>query len=248
MTGGEDVSTTRRHRSLEAARLRPAAIRRGRARRARARRVRRRRARRCDHLEPATRRQRDHHRDGRATDRDSRDDRGPSLHPRRHHHRRRYTRILGRQRSAPTQGHDQGGLAPAASGLRPHALHAAAATQADLRRRERDRIRRRLRDRPEHRLHHRLRKRHLRPARGDDRTRGRRRVTRFPPTRAASGESAADADDRRPDHRGRGPPPGDGQRDLPAGGADGRRAPDRSKDREQLADGRTGGQGRRPHG
>ena len=54
-----------RHRPLEGARLRPAAVRRGRARPARARRLRLRRARRRDHPEPAARRQRDHHRDGR---------------------------------------------------------------------------------------------------------------------------------------------------------------------------------------
>ena len=161
---------------------------------------------------------------------------------RRHHHRRRYARVLGRQRPAPTQGHDQRGLAAPASGLRSHALHAAAAAKADLRRRERDRLRRRLRDRPEHRLHHRLRERHLRPARSDDRPRGRRRLTSLPSTRAAARESTADADDRRSDNRGRGLPPGDGQRDLPAGRADGRCAPDRSEDREQLADGRPGGQ------
>ena len=35
-----------------------------------------------------------------------------------------------------------------------------------------------LGDRPEHRLHHRLRERHLRPARGDDRPLGRRRLAR----------------------------------------------------------------------
>ena len=149
-----------------------------------------------------------------------------------------------RQRKDMTQR----GLAAPASGLRSHALHAAAAAKADLRRRERDRLRRRLRDRPEHRLHHRLRERHLRPARSDDRPRGRRRLTGLPSPRSAAGESAADADDRRPDHRGRGLPPGDGQRAPPAGRADGRCAPDRGEDREQLADGRTGGQGRRAHG
>ena len=64
----------------------------------------------------------------------------------------------------------------------------------------------------------------------------------FLPRATTAGESTADADDRRSDNRGRGLPPGDGQRDLPAGRADGRRAPDRSEDREQLADGRSGGQ------
>ena len=114
--------------------------------------------------------------------------------------------VLGRQRPAPAQEHDQGGLAAPAPGLRPHALHAAAAAQADLRRRQRDRLRRRLRDRPEHRLHHRLRERHLRPARGDDRPLRRRRLAGVPPAPAAAGEGAADADDRRPDHRAGGPP------------------------------------------
>ena len=194
-----------RHRSLEGARLRPAAIRRGGARRARARRVRRGRARRRDHPEPAARRQRDHDRDGRAADGDPRDDRGPSLRSRRHHHRRRDARVLGRQRPAPTQGHDQGGLAAPASGLRSHALHAAPAAEADLRRRQRDRLRRRLGDRPEHRLHHRLRERDLRPARGDDRPRGRRRLAGLPPRAAAAGEGTADADDRRSDHRAKRP-------------------------------------------
>ena len=64
-----------------------------------ARRLRRRRARRRDHAQPAARRQRDHHRDGRAADRDPRDDRGPPGRPRRHPHRRRRR---GRSRSAAT--------------------------------------------------------------------------------------------------------------------------------------------------
>ena len=205
VTEGEDVATTQtRHRSLEGARLRAAAIRRGRARPAGAARLRRRRARRRDHPEPAAGRQRDHDRDGRTADRDPRDDRGQHLGSGRDHHRRRYARVLGRQRPAPTQEHDQGGLAAPAAGLRSHALHAAAAAQADLRRRERDRLRRRLRDRPEHRLHHRLRERHLRPARSDDRPLRRRRLTGLPSSRPAAGEGDADADDRRPDNRARG--------------------------------------------
>ena len=89
------------------------------------------------HPEPAARRQRDHDRDGRAPDGDPRDDRGPSRRPRRRHHRRRRPRLLRRQRPAPAQGHDEGGLAAPAAGLRPHALHAAPAAEADLRRRQR---------------------------------------------------------------------------------------------------------------
>ena len=137
---------------------------------------RRRRPGRADHAQPAARRQRDHDRDGRAPDRDRRDDRRPDRRPGRHPHRRRRARVLGRQRPAPAQEHDQGGLAAPAPGLRPHALHGAPAAQADLRRRQRDRLRRRLRARPEHRLHHRLRERHLRAARGDARPRRRRRL------------------------------------------------------------------------
>ena len=57
------------------------------------------------------------------------------------------------------------------------------------------------RARPEHRLHHRLRERHLRPARGDDRPRRRRRLTGAAAAPAAPGQGPADADDRRPDHR-----------------------------------------------
>ena len=41
----------------------------------------------------------------------------------------------------------------------------------------------------------------LRTARGDDRPRGRRRLAGLPPAPAAARQGAADADDRRPDHR-----------------------------------------------
>ena len=51
--------------------------------------------------------------------------------------------LLRRQRPASAQEHDQGGLAAATAGLRPHALHGAPAAQADLRRRQRHRLRRR---------------------------------------------------------------------------------------------------------
>ena len=71
----------------------------------------------------------------------------------------------------------------------------------DLRRRQRDRLRRRVRAGPEHRLHHRLGERHLRPARGDARPRRRRRLTGPAAPPAAPRQGAADADDRRPDHR-----------------------------------------------
>ena len=79
----DDVTTSRdRHRPLGGARLRPAAVRR---RGARARRCSLdylvRRPRRGDHPQPAARRQRDHHRDGRPPDRDRRDDRGPHRRP-----------------------------------------------------------------------------------------------------------------------------------------------------------------------
>ena len=75
-----------------------------------------------------------------------------------------------------------------------------------------------------------------------------RRLAGLPPARAPTRKGAPDADDRRPDHRAGGPPARDGQRALPAGRADGRGAPDRGEDREQLADGGAGGQGRRAHG
>ena len=48
-------------------------------------------------------------------------------------HRRRRSRLLRRQRPPPAQEHDEGGLASAAPGLRPNAVHAAAAAQANLR-------------------------------------------------------------------------------------------------------------------
>ena len=96
----EERSTSDRRRSGEAEPDQPVLAR-----------LRRRRARRRDHLEPAARRQRDHHRDGRPADRDPRDDRGPHLRSGRDPHRRRYARVLGRQRPAPAQEHDQGGLA-----------------------------------------------------------------------------------------------------------------------------------------
>ena len=200
------------------------------------------------HPEPATRRQRDHHGDGGAADGDPGDDRGPSRRPRRDHHRRRRPGLLGRQRPAPAQGHDQGGLAAAAPGLRPHALHPAPAAQADLRRRQRDRLRRRLRDRPEHRLHHRVRQRHLRPARSDDRPGRRRRLAGAASPPAPAGQGPADADDRRPDHRAGGLPAGHGQRALPPGRADGGGAPDRGQDRQQLTNGGAGSQAGRPDG
>ena len=82
----------------------------------------------------------------------------------------------------------------------------APAAQADLRRRERDRLRRRLRARPEHRLHHRLGERHLRAAGGDARSRRRRRLAGSAAPPAAPGQGPADADDRRPDHRAGGVP------------------------------------------
>ncbi len=102
--------------------------------------------------------------------------------------------------------------------------------------------------RPEHRLHHRLRQRHLRPARGDDRPRGRRRLAGVASAAAPAGEGPADADDGRPDHRAGGAPAGHGQRDPPPGRAHGRGAADRGEDREQLADGGAGGQAGRSHG
>ena len=145
------------------------------------------------------------------------------------------TGLLGRQRPAPTQRHDQGAVAAPAPGLRPHAVHAAPAAQADHRRGQRDRLRRRLGDRPEHRLHHRLGQRHVRPARGDDRPLRRRRLAGDAPAAAATRQGAADADDRRPDHRAGGLPARDGQRAPPPGRADGRGAADRREDRQQLA-------------
>ena len=105
----------------------------------------------------------------------------------------------------------------------------APAAQADLRRRQRDRLRRRLRARPEHRLHHRLRERHLRPARGDARSRRRRRLAGAAAPPAAAGQGTADAHDRRPDHRAGGAPARHGQRAPPAGRADGRGAADRRR-------------------
>ena len=243
VTEGEDMATTpTRHRPLEGARLRTAGLRRGRARPAGAPRVPRRRARRRDHAEPATRRQRDHHRDGRTADRDPGDDRRPLLGSGRDHHRRRQPRVLGRQRPAPTQEHDQGGLAAPAAGLRPHALHGAPAAQADLRRRQRDRLRRRLRDRAEHRLHHRLRERHLRSARSDDRPRGRRRLTSVPAPPAAAGKALQMLMTGDPITARRGVPARDGQRAPPSGRADGCRAPDRREDRGQLPDRRPVGE------
>ena len=133
-------------------------------------------------------------------------------------------RVLRRQRPAPAQGHDQGGLAAPASGLRSHALHAARSCASRSSPPSTGSPTAAARDRPEHRLHHRLRERDLRPARGDDRPRGRRRLTGSSSAPAPAGQGAADADDRRPDQRAGGLPAGDGQRALPAGRADGRRA------------------------
>ena len=146
-------------------------------------------------------RQRDHDRDGSAPDGGPRVDRRASRRSRRGDHRRRRARVLGRQRPAPAQEHDEGAVASPTAGFRPHALHVAPAAQADLRRRQRRRLRRRLRDRAEHRLHHRLRQRHVRAAGGDDRPRRRRRLAGLPPARPAARQGAADADDRRPDQR-----------------------------------------------
>ena len=82
------------------------------------------------HAEPAARRQRDHHSDGGAPDRDPRDDRGSPCGPRRHPHRSRPPGLLRRQRPAAAQRHDQRGLAAAAPGLRPHPLHASASCES----------------------------------------------------------------------------------------------------------------------
>ena len=215
MTPGEeqDVASDRdRHRPVEGARLRPARGRCRGTRFARARRLPPRRPGRGDHAQPAARRQRDHDRDGRSPDRDRRDDRRPDRRPGRRPHRSRRASVLRRQRPAPAQEHDQGGLAAPAPGLRSHAVHGAPAAQADLRRRQRDRLRRRLRARPELRLHHRLRDRHLRAARGDARPLRRRRLTGVPAAPAASRQGAADADDGRPDHGAGSAPAGHGQR------------------------------------
>ena len=182
-------------------RLRPAAAGRRGDRAAGAPRLPVRRPGRRDHPEPAPRRQRDHHRDGRPADRGRRDDRGAHRGPGRRPDRSRRPGLLRRQRPAPAQEHDQGGLAAPTPGLRPHPLHRPAAAQADLRRRQRDRLRRRLRARPEHRLHHRLRERDLRTTRGDARPRRRRRLTGPAAAPAATRQGPADADDRRPDHR-----------------------------------------------
>ena len=119
-----------RHRSLGRPRLRSAAGRRRRARLPGARRLPLRRSHRRRHAEPAARRQRDHHRDGRPPHRGRRDDRGPPRRPGRRPHRRRGPGLLRRQRPAAAQEHDQGGLAPPAAGLRPHALHGPPAAQA----------------------------------------------------------------------------------------------------------------------
>ena len=78
-TGGEQRGhEPHQHRPVEGPRLRPAAVRPRGAGLAGARRLPLRRPGRADHPQPAPRRQRDHHRDGRAPDRDRRDDRGPA--------------------------------------------------------------------------------------------------------------------------------------------------------------------------
>ena len=87
--GGRRDNELDKHRPLEGTRLRSAAVRSRGARLPRARRLSLRRSHRGHHPQPATRRQRDHHRDGRPPDRDRRDDRGPSRRPRRHPHRSR---------------------------------------------------------------------------------------------------------------------------------------------------------------
>ena len=110
-----------------------------------ARRLRLRRPRRRDHAEPAARRQRDHHRDGRAPDRDPGDDRG--------HARPSASSILtGAGERAFSVGSDlrQRKSMTKEDWLRQRqdfdrTLYTAApAAQADLRRRQRDRLRRRL--------------------------------------------------------------------------------------------------------
>ena len=85
--------------------------------------------------------------------------------------------------------------------------------------------------------------RHLRPARGDARPRRRRRLAGAAAAPAAPRQGAADAHDRRPDHRAGGAPARHGQRAPRPRRADGRGAADRGEDREQLADG--GARGRR---
>ena len=180
------------HRPLGRTRLQPAGDRRRRRRRSRAARVRGRRAHRGDHAQRPTR-QCDHDRDGRAADGGARDDRRAHRGARRDHHGRRRARVLRRQRPAPAEEHDEGAVAPPAAGLRPHALHTAAASQADLRRRQRRCLRRGLGGRAEHRFHHRLRERDVRAARIDDRPRRRRRLARLPPARPAARQGPADA-------------------------------------------------------
>ena len=65
------------------------------------------------------------------------------------------------------------------------------------------------------------------------------------PRAPAAGQGAADADDRRPDHRAGGLPARHGQRDPPPGGADGRGDAHRREDRQQLAHRRAGRQASR---
>ena len=220
-----------KHRPLEGTRLRPAAADGDGARLARARRVRLRRPDRRHHPEPAARRQRDHDRDGRPADRDRRDDRGPPAV--------RVVILTGAGDRAFSVGSD----------LRQRKNM----TKEDWLRQRQDfdrtlytlrQLRKPIfaavngiaygggsRDRPEHRLHHRLRQRHLRPARGDDRPGGRRWLAGAAAPAAPAGQGAADADDRRPDHRPGGAPAGHGQRDPSPGRADGRGTPDRGEDR-----------------
>ena len=228
--GNDDDIEPDRNRPLGRARLRATTVERGRARRVGARRARRRRTRGRDHAEPAARRQRHHDRDGCAADRDPGDDRGHAV----------------RSVSPSSPG-------PASGPSRSAATCANATTMTKeqwLRQRQDfDRTLYTLRQ---------LRKPIIAAVNGiaygggseiaqstdfiiasDNATFGqpeamiglvrRRRLAGDAPAAPATGQGAADADDRRPDHRAGGVPARHGQRAPPPGRADGRDAADRER-------------------